>query len=92
MGRRKQAAAVGIPVKSLTTAEPPASNIAVTKMLVTRPKVMNTACVTTPYLALMTSRKVCAFGDRRFSSMARVAKRRIWTVAPLAYQKGPETP
>lgn len=37
----------------------------------------------------MTSRKVWAFGALRFNSIARVAKRRICTVAPEAYQKGP---
>lgn len=40
----------------------------------------------------MTSRKVCALGALRFSSMASVANSRICTVAPEAYQKGPETP
>jgi hypothetical protein len=92
MGSRKQAAAVGTPLKELATAEPPVSSIAVTRMLVMRPKVRYTACVTTPYRALMTSRKVCAFGARRLSSMAKVAKSKICTVAPLAYQKGPLTP
>lgn len=33
----------------------------------------------------MTSRKVCALGALLFSSMANVAKRMIWTVAPDAY-------
>jgi hypothetical protein len=40
----------------------------------------------------MASRKVWAFGARRFNSMARVANRMICTVAPDAYQNGPETP
>lgn len=35
----------------------------------------------------MTSMKVCAFGACRLSSIAMVAKSRIWTVAPLAYLK-----
>jgi hypothetical protein len=63
-GRRKQAAAVGTPVRDVTTAEPPVSNIAVTfedpldskqqlnqrglrrhtKILVMRPKTVNTKC------------------------------------------------
>lgn len=43
IGRRKQAAAVGTPLNELATAEPPVSSIAVTKMLVMRPKVRNTA-------------------------------------------------
>lgn len=34
----------------------------------------------------------CALGARLLSSMAIVAKSRICTVAPLAYQNGPETP
>jgi hypothetical protein len=91
-GRRKQAAAVGTPHKELATALPPVNNMAVTRMLVMRPNTKNTMCVTTPYLALMTSRNVCALGARLFNSIARVAKSRIWTVAPDAYQKGPETP
>jgi hypothetical protein len=33
-----------------------------------------------------------ALGALLFNSMAMVAKRIICTVAPLAYQKGPETP
>ena len=41
-GSRKQAAAVGTPVKELMTADPPVNNIAVTSMLVKRPKVMYT--------------------------------------------------
>jgi hypothetical protein len=40
MGKRKQAAAVGTPVREVTTAEPPANNIAVTSTLVIKPKVM----------------------------------------------------
>ena len=37
-GSKKQAAAVGIPVKEVTTAEPPVNNMAVTRMLVIKPK------------------------------------------------------
>jgi hypothetical protein len=33
-----------------------------------------------------------ALGARLFSSIATVANSRIWTVAPAAYQSGPETP
>jgi hypothetical protein len=44
-GRRKQAAAVGTPVSEETTADPPVNNMAVTKILVKSPKVMNTKCV-----------------------------------------------
>ena len=39
-GRRKQAAAVGTPVRELITADPPVSSIAVTRMFVNRPNVM----------------------------------------------------
>lgn len=56
------------------------------------PKTINVRCVYAPYRALITSRKVCALGALRFSSIARVANSRICTVAPEAYQKGPETP
>lgn len=41
-GSKKQAAAVGIPVRVETTAEPPVNNIAVTRMLVMRPKTVKT--------------------------------------------------
>jgi hypothetical protein len=44
-GRRKQAAAVGIPVREVTTADPPVSSIAVTRMFVIRPNIINTRCV-----------------------------------------------
>lgn len=36
--------------------------------------------------------KVCALGAFLLSSMASVANNKICTVAPLAYQNGPETP
>jgi hypothetical protein len=39
-GSRKQAAAVGTPVRDEATAEPPASNMAVTRMFVIRPNVI----------------------------------------------------
>lgn len=58
-GNRKQAAAVGIPVNEETTAEPPVNNMAVTRMLVIKPKTMKTQWAGVPYLARMTSRKVC---------------------------------
>ena len=57
-GSKKQAAGVGIPVRDETTAEPPVSNIDVTRMLVIKPKTVNTMWALTPYQALMTSRKV----------------------------------
>jgi hypothetical protein len=39
-GSRKQAAAVGTPVKEVMTADPPVNSIAVTRIFVNRPKVM----------------------------------------------------
>jgi len=77
-------------------------------MLQKQQKTMYTMCVAGPYRALTTSRtgpsqqpfiegevggiQVCALGARLFNSMARVANRMIWTVAPAAYQNGPDTP
>ena len=46
-------------------------------------------CAVVPQRTLTISRKVCAFGARRLISIARMPKRRICTVAPAAYQKGP---
>lgn len=63
-----------------------------TDSLVISPNTINTTCVTPPYLALTTSKKVCAFGALLFNCTASVAKSNICTVAPEAYQKGPETP
>jgi len=57
-GSKKQAAGVGIPVRVETTAEPPVNSIAVTRMLVMRPKTVKTKWAGVPYRALMTSRKV----------------------------------
>lgn len=48
IGSRKQAAAVGTPVKEDATAEPPVSSIAVTRTFVIRPKVIYTICVNLP--------------------------------------------
>lgn len=48
------------------------------------------------HAASLTSQEIfgptCAFGALLFSSMAMEANKRICTVAPEAYQKGPETP
>ena len=41
-GSKKQAAAVGTPVRLLATALPPVNSMAVTRMLVMRPKTMKT--------------------------------------------------
>jgi hypothetical protein len=76
-GSKKHAAAVCMPVREVTTAEPPVKSIAVTKMFVKRPKQMYTQWVMRPYRARMTSRKVCAFGALLFNSMAIVANRMI---------------
>ncbi len=48
IGSRKHAAAVGTPVREVTTADPPVSSIAVTRILVIRPKTMYTPCVAGP--------------------------------------------
>ena len=45
-----------------------------------------------PQRAFTISHMVCAVRDLRFTSMARMPKSSTWIVAPLAYQKGPETP
>jgi hypothetical protein len=47
-GSRKQAAAVGIPVIELATAEPPARSMADTRMFVIRQKTIYTTCVKRP--------------------------------------------
>jgi hypothetical protein len=47
-----------MPVKEDTTADPPVNNIAVTRMFVIKPNTVKTICAPTPYLALITSRKV----------------------------------
>lgn len=47
-----------MPVRAVTTAEPPVNNMAVTRMLVINPKTMKTRWAGVPYLALITSRKV----------------------------------
>jgi hypothetical protein len=41
-GSKKQAAGVGIPVREDTTAEPPVNNMAVTRILVIKPKTVKT--------------------------------------------------
>lgn len=86
MGSRKQEATVLTPVIVDNTAEPPVRSIAVTRMFVIRQNTMKTQCTYGPYRAWMTSKKVWAFGALLFSSMARVAKRRIWTVAPVEFR------
>ena len=47
-GNKKQAATVCIPVKLVTTAEPPVNSIAVTRMFVKNPKTIKTQWVVAP--------------------------------------------
>merc|ERR1719158_783206 len=61
-------------------------------MFARKQKMMKVTCAGLPQRAFTISHTVCAFGALRFISMARMPKRRTWIVAPLAYQKGPETP
>ena len=45
-------------------------------------------CAGVPQRTSIISRKVCAFGHLRLTSMARMPKTRTWIEAPEAYQKG----
>ena len=47
-GNRKHAAAVCMPVSDVTTADPPVKSMAVTRMLVNKPKQMKTKWVSRP--------------------------------------------
>ena len=47
-------------------------------LLVARPKNKNTKCATLPYRTLMISRKVCALGALRLSSMAKMANNKTY--------------
>jgi len=85
-------ATIGMPATALKTAHPPRRSIAETIRLARSPKTMKTRCAVLPQRTLMISRKVWALGARRFTSMAMMPKRRICTVAPAAYQKGPVMP
>ncbi len=78
-----------IPVKADTVLEPPRISIEVTIMFVRNPNTVKTMCAAVPHRARTISKNVCAVGARRFTSTASTAKRRIWIVAPLAYQNGP---
>merc|ERR1719324_1284400 len=49
-------------------------------------------CVIVPKRAFTISMKVCMCDARRLTWMAKTAKSKICTVAPDAYQKGPEMP
>merc|ERR1719389_105850 len=81
-----------MPVNAFTVAAPPKSSIEVTIMFAMKPKHKKVMCAPVPHRARTISHIVCALRARRFTSMARMPKRRTWIVAPDAYQKGPETP
>merc|ERR1719453_952775 len=81
-----------MPVRSAMVAEPPRSNMAVTIMLARSAKTIITRWTAVPKRAFTISMNVCMCEARRFTWIASTAKRRIWMVAPDAYQKGPETP
>ncbi len=85
-------ALTSMPVMALTTAAPPRISIAVTIKFVRMQKNKNTKCAAVPQRARTISRTVCMAGHLRLISMARIAKRSTWMVAPEAYQKGPEMP
>jgi len=53
---------------------------------------MKVMCAALPQRANTISQQVCAVRALRFTSIARMPKSSTWIVAPLAYQKGPETP
>ena len=60
--------------------------------LVMSMKAMNTRWGPVPQRAWTTSRAVWMAGHLRLISTASTAKSSTWMVAPLAYQKGPDTP
>lgn len=71
---------------------PPRMSIDVTMMFVSRQNTRNTMCAVVPQRAFTISRQVCVVGALRLISTARMANSRTCTVAPAAYQNGPETP
>ena len=81
-----------MPEAALTTAAPPWSSMPVTMRLVQMAKKRKVRCASLPQRTSIISRKVCMLGAFFLISMARIPKRRICTVAPAAYQKGPERP
>lgn len=91
-GMRKLAAYRFMPVNAFTTEEPPNSNIDETMMFVMKQKHRNTMCVAVPHRARTISQMVCAAGALRLISMAKTPNSSTWTVAPDAYQNGPDTP
>ncbi len=66
--------------------------MAVTMTLVATQKKRKTMCAALPQRTLMISSTVWAVGALRLISTARMANSSTCTVAPLAYQKGPDTP
>lgn len=80
------------PVSALMVAAPPRINIAVTIRDDRHPKKRKVMCAAKPHRIWTTSSMVWIAGHLRLISMARMAKRMICTVAPAAYQKGPDTP
>lgn len=83
---RKHAARVGMPVRSVTVAEPPRISMLETITLVARPKNMKVRCPASPHLCPRTSRKVCAFGACCLSLAAFCANSLIkGSVSPLLH-------
>merc|ERR1719169_306131 len=61
-------------------------------MFVVSAKMIMTICVKVPKRALTISMNVCMCEARRLTWIAKMAKSKIWMVAPEAYQKGPLIP
>ena len=91
-GMRADETAIGMLAASFMTAQPPRRSIDETMMFVQMPKKRKVRCAGVPQRTSIISRKVCAFGHLRLTSMARMPKTRTWIEAPEAYQKGPEMP
>jgi hypothetical protein len=91
-GMRKEHKSVLTPVRAFTVAAPPNNSIEVTITFAKRQKKMKVICAALPQRAKTISQTVWAVLARLFTSMARMPKSKTWMVAPLAYQKGPDTP
>ena len=76
----------------MIVAAPPRISIAVTMRQVRRPKKRKVKCAAVPQRTSTISSMVWIAGHLRLISMARMAKRSTWIVAPEAYQNGPDTP
>lgn len=70
----------------------PVMELAVTMIFVRSAYTTKTLCVVAPYRARMTCKNVFAPGARIFNCTETMANRRIWIVAPAAYQNGPLIP